>query len=259
MLLFRQPISFVMKSRKLKNAPLKEVIFELHWELKVDQDTGNYYDPEFDFALGSFAKKIADNFPHKVRTVPPFYPKELKINRPTFQFWTGENQYPVIQIGEGILSINNTDQTYHWENNFSPLIEDTVKNLFQSYIKEVTIKSASIRYINAIDFENEEVSKYFNKNFRFETKRNFDIGGSILDFNSNETHLIPEIGKLNLNFSAKSYQEKEKKQLIWQNSIYSYHDLRDSNDIFEWIEKAHQKLSDLFTDMLEKDFYESFK
>ena len=54
-----------MSKNKLKNAPLKEVIFELRWESTLD-DSGNPYDPGYDLAQGKFADRLHSEFPvHK--------------------------------------------------------------------------------------------------------------------------------------------------------------------------------------------------
>ena len=42
-----------MREKKLKNAPLKEAIFELYWQLPKDP-TNFPHDPELEFALGLF-------------------------------------------------------------------------------------------------------------------------------------------------------------------------------------------------------------
>jgi hypothetical protein len=65
-----------MSATKLKNAPLKEVIFELHWECSNDP-SGVKIDRGFDLAQGKFADLLKPEFPLHRRLIPdavsPFF------------------------------------------------------------------------------------------------------------------------------------------------------------------------------------------
>ena len=50
------------QNKKLKNAPLKEVILEIHWDGNID-DFGNKFDEGFELSQGAFFEKIKSSFP----------------------------------------------------------------------------------------------------------------------------------------------------------------------------------------------------
>ena len=140
-----------MPSKKLKHAPLKEAIFELFWKLPLDA-TNFPFDPEFDMALGKFQEHIRDRYPVNKRLFPPganfrIYPK------PGYQFWRGELEWPVVQIGPGVLTVNETDQNYVWEENFRPAIIHALEAVEKSYPTALEFNKMRLTYIDAVDYD----------------------------------------------------------------------------------------------------------
>lgn len=62
-----------MSSTKLKNAPLKEVIFELFWDCSID-GTGLQIDEGFDLAQGVFSNQLKSDFPVHKKLIPENIP-----------------------------------------------------------------------------------------------------------------------------------------------------------------------------------------
>ena len=77
-----------MSSVKLKNAPLKKVVFELQWKCDVNNH-GSPFDNGFDLAQGKFADKLKPNFPLHRKLVPDGAPIKL-FGAPLYQYWVGE-------------------------------------------------------------------------------------------------------------------------------------------------------------------------
>ena len=86
---------------KLPNAPLQEVIFELRWKLDFDPGSQSQTDKDFQFAFANFSALSSNKLKHKVILKPSAVPDILFLNRPVYQFWAAENQYPVFQLGPG--------------------------------------------------------------------------------------------------------------------------------------------------------------
>ncbi len=95
---------------KLPNAPLQEVIFELRWKLDFDPVSQSQIDKDFQFAFANFSALSVSKMRHKVNLKPSAMPDILFINRPIYQFWAAENQYPVFQLGQGVFTVNETDK-----------------------------------------------------------------------------------------------------------------------------------------------------
>ena len=55
-------MSSISNYKKLPNAPLQEVVFEVLWELQEDE-AGMPYDAGFDLAQGVFARMAKECFP----------------------------------------------------------------------------------------------------------------------------------------------------------------------------------------------------
>lgn len=102
---------------KEEQAPLVEVIFEVRWgkASKPQPDTVQFHFDEEDITLfaGLFRSAASAEFPcyKKVNeAIPLNMPHTVK-----HQFWTGENQWPCLQVGLGIMTANLTDQNYSWD------------------------------------------------------------------------------------------------------------------------------------------------
>jgi len=94
---------------KLPNAPLIEVIFELRWEIKQKSDLTKYQ-----YLIGDLYSSIKGDFPIRESLAPPEIPTEILINNPAHRFRSDKNQYPLVQVGPGLLTLNTTDENYFW-------------------------------------------------------------------------------------------------------------------------------------------------
>lgn len=245
-------------NRKLPKAPLQEVIFELLWEINFDQQ-GNPVDSEFEFAQGLFANTVLKDFPVRRRTIPEGMP--IKIYPKTVhQFWKGNNEWPVIQLGPGILAINDTEKKYDWNTSFYPLIQNEMKILEDSYNHPLLYKNVSLRYIDAVEMSNEERSdilKYVNSRFNLELINKFKEPGNLSNLNLTQTFNVNDDTKLSIIIND-GVNKFNKPALIWQTHITS-NSKKEKEAVLEWTEKAHEITSNIFIDILGKDFYDSFK
>ena len=97
----------------LKNKPLVEAIFELKWKL-IQQDTGIYIDPHYKILIGSLYEKIKDKYPFYEQLETARMPDEIAAYLVQHRFRVKENDWPLIQIGPGIITLNDTDNyVYH--------------------------------------------------------------------------------------------------------------------------------------------------
>ena len=241
---------------KLKNAPLQEVIFEILWDIDYDEK-GIHHDPDFDLGQGIFAKAIEAEFPLIKRTIP-----EELLNRiypiPVYQFWKGENIWPVVQIGPGMLAVNDTEKNYDWELNFQSLIKNSITTLEKSYNKSLSYKRVSLRYIDAISINPDiDIVNFINKNFKVTLQNNYDTIGKLQNINFNQTFKIDENTLLNFSITN-GFNNKTKPAIIWQTQIYTDSKL-NLNDLLIWVNKAHTCASKTFENTLNNEFYSSFR
>jgi uncharacterized protein (TIGR04255 family) len=151
-----------MSSQKLKYAPLKEVIFEIHWDSNID-GLGMHVDNGFDLAQGKFSEKIKPNFPLHKKLIPEGAPIKI-FGTPMHQYWTAEFKWPVIQHGPGMMAINEVEVGYEWKNSFKPLIIENVGKLVTSYDVPLKINKIKLQYVDAWDVENENTVDFLKLN-----------------------------------------------------------------------------------------------
>ncbi|MBI4640175.1 MAG: TIGR04255 family protein [Candidatus Tectomicrobia bacterium] len=167
---------------KLTKAPLQEVIFEAFWELDIHPQSRESDDPGFELAQGVFAEIVRQEFPFYKRVAPPLVPVHFLLHRPVHQFWRGHAQWPVLQLGPGLLSANDTEETYVWESGFRPVIEYALDTVLKSYIKEAPrFNKVSLRYIDAVELEGEfqiNFVKFIETNLQIRVARDFEIGST---------------------------------------------------------------------------------
>lgn len=246
---------------RLPNAPLQEVIFEIRWALGPGKVTGQLIDEGFELASGRLSTIIEKQFPYYKRIIPQDIPDQLMHYRVVHQYWTGENKWPVIQLGPGIFTINCTDEGYDWNEGFRKLIEKAVKWLEQSYKQPLNIQFASLKYIDAIKvneyggISNGNWHDFINANFNFEYNNRFDTRGHQKQIQVHQTFELDDGSDLQLNI-ANGLRNNEK-ALIWQTAIFKK-DSFNSDKLFTWADYSHGIAHDLFKEMIKPDLYASF-
>lgn len=225
--------------------------------IKVDSK-GIPTEIHFDLAQGVFHKFISNDFVHRVTKT---YPSEIKIfPRIKHQYWKKENEWPVIQIGPGILTVNDTEKNYIWSS-FSALIMDSINKLADSYQSEFDISRASLRYIDAVELEAESSSEklnFINNNFKVNLINDFSIDSAILKgLNINQTYLLPDKSSVNFTISD-GRSKRDLSAIAWQSQVTNSN-IKSIEDIENWLEIAHSVSHELFEKTINTDFYEQFK
>jgi uncharacterized protein (TIGR04255 family) len=246
-----------MPGKKLNRAPLKEAIFELYWDLPLDA-TNFPVDPEFDIALGKFADQIKTSFPIHKRLFPPgnnfkIYPK------PGHQFWTGELEWPVVQLGPGILSVNDTDKNYIWEGNFRPNVIKAIEILQSSYESELKFKKVRLFYLDAVDYDPKEIglSEFVSRNLLTSIKTGYEIPGKQDGINIAQAFNIDDGSLFMINIQNGLNNASGGPSIIWTTSV-EYNMPMKKEDLLPWLDKAHELTSNFFVKMLKPEFYASF-
>jgi uncharacterized protein (TIGR04255 family) len=244
-----------MANKKLKTAPLREAIFELFWDSPVDS-SGLKLDKELELSLGKFQLNVASRFPVYKRTLPP----EASIRVygvPLHQFWSGEVIWPVIQLGPGILTINETEKNYDWEETYRPNILFMIDAFKKSYNVLPTFNRASLKYIDSVDIpDTKNLQNFINENLLTGIENRYKVPGSLSALNLNQVFDIDD-AKISVNIQTAVNNVTGSPAIVWITSIIRTGKIKE-NELTSWIDKAHQTTSDLFVEMLNPDFYASF-
>lgn len=252
----------------LKNKPLVEAIFELRWELQKAK-TGMMIDPNYKILIGTMYEKLRKIYPVHEELPTAAMPDEIAEYIVQHRFRKGKNKWPLIQIGPGIITVNDTEG-YIWED-FEKQITDTVHALLEVYPKMkdgIKFNRIMLRYIDAIelDFQKEDISVLLKKLLKTEitpysklfegtkvkkTPSDMDLR---LSFDSTDPK-----GRISLRFS--SGKKKESDALILE-TIVAYtpkNAIVIESEMFDWIKKAHDLTDDWFFKLIDGELLRRFK
>lgn len=248
------------KIKKLPRAPLQEVIFEVRWQLDDYADSNQKYDEGYDQAIGMLKSHLQNSFPIIKSKFPPGLPYEFLNYKITHQYWTGNNEWPVIQLGPGIFTINETENKYEWESHFLPLIQKSLNLLKESYPKELKYNYAGLRYIDKIRTKDYNFSNwlgFIKENLNFEIHNHFDTRGELEQFSYNQVFKLKDSSFLQLTLKN-GKNEKQEDVLVWETAILKI-DKYNESSLMAWLVKAHNTTSDLFKEICKNEFYDSFR
>ena len=260
-----------MSNPDLKNKPLVEAIFELKWELPNNID-GMFQDDNYRLLVGKIYDKNKNEYSYHKPLQTVNLPDDMVSYSVQHQFRVNEGDWPLFQIGPGILSLNDT-KNYKWED-FQLRANRLLDSFYEAY-NDITdkngikIRSTLLRYINAIefDFDKENAFDFISKNLKifinsdnilFSDKKvmkhplNLDLKFS---FPSSSPH-----GAAHIRF-ARGQDPEKKSVIIWELQIQSLGDdcPNNNDDIKDWISSAHDLLQNWFFKMAEGDLLEGFK
>lgn len=239
---------------KLPHAPLQEVIFEIRWNVENKNDLES-----FQFISGDIYSSLKDEYPFRKSINSPEVPLEVLINAPVFQYRPSEKEYPLVQIGPGLLTFNSNDEHYFWDDfyNKSRELLDVFYNAFDK-------KESKVFYVNLIyldffpfDFENENVFDYLNNKFNLTINQSFfkpKMPPNNLNFSFN---YITDLGNLVTHF--KKGKRGSEDGIVLQTHLGGHKVHLETEQISSWLNNAHTFCSDLFKKMTEGDLHESFK
>lgn len=246
---------------KLPHAPLQEVVFELHWKLETDSQSGLLFDKQFVFARGIFQNLVKDTYPILEPLTPGNVPEMLFSTKPILRFWSKDKTFPVVQLGHGILTVNDTDTNYFWDD-FKHRIIDSLKWLHESYKEGLDFNYVELRYIDCYalsDSESSNFPEFLNENLNISIQNKIELPKSKLaGLKLTQKYKLDDNNYLNLTFNNGKRNSDESNVVIWQSSVYHQGDIAD-NSLEEWIDQSHDLCSNLFKNTVNAKLYEQFK
>ena len=258
----------MVERKVLKNKPLIEAIFEIRWKLQ-DQDQGMKIDPHYKILIGRIYDKVKGDYPFYEQLPTAAMPDEIAGYVVQHRFRKDKDKWPLIQIGPGIITLNDTEE-YVWED-FEKRIHNVLDVLFEAYPEadsNLRINWLLLRYIDSVDFDYEE-----NNIFSF-LRENLKINIEIYEKLFEETGVInlPLGFDLRFSFPAKKPKgavhlrfvrgkRKNVDALIWETMVQSIgEDVPKSKDqIKNWVIDAHELTDNWFFKMIEGELLRRFE
>jgi len=246
---------------RLKNAPLQEVIFEVGWALDIDPHSGIESDSRFNLALGSLKTLVKKEFPHHVARVPFYELAPHAFNRQAvMQFRKEPNGRPLLQLGPGVFTVNDTDKDYDWDESFKPTLVYGLEKLEEAYDGELLYEHAVLRYIDSVrvkDYGFTDWGSFIAKHLRFSFVNSFDEAMVPKDVSFQQLFDCPNGDQLQLQVGSGTDAAGDIR-LIWQ-TIISRKQAFDKESLITWGHEAHTHSSTIFKQFCQPDFYGSFR
>lgn len=243
-----------MPSEVLKNKPLVEAIFEFRWALHEEQP-GILIDPHYPVLVGMIYEKVQAEYPYHEKLPTASLPDAIAGYVVQHRFRTAEKGWPLIQIGAGIMTMNDT-HGYTWDG-FKESIIKALHVLFDIYpeSKDLRSKNIALRYIDAIDFD------YEKDNVMDFLKENMHVGISLRRDLFDDTGIleVPSILDLRLSFPCQNPncavsvrffkgERDNKEALLWETVVESIEGQTPNSieDIIRWTDEAHSRAHEVF-------------
>jgi len=254
--------------KELKNKPLVEAIFELRWNLK-ETAPGIKIDPHYKLLIGRLYDKFQEEYKFHEQLLAAAMPDEMAGYMVQHRFRKNKNEWPLIQLGPGIITFNDTEG-YVWED-FKNKIIIVLDNLFELYPDaedNLKVNSLLLRYIDAInfDFEKDDIFKFLKEKMKvnitlypklFEDTGIDRISASI-DLRFSFPSTKPK-GVINLRFARGKKEGTD--ALIWETMVRST--AGDAPGIKEnivtWLVDSHNLTNDWFFKLIEGELLRRFE
>ena len=186
------------------------------------------------------------------------------------QFRVARERWPLLQIGPGILTVNDTEG-YTWTK-FRPLLKHAIEGLFESYPSEIACISpaqAVLRYLNALPFDPDNPDRPLLHFLRDKLHVTVDPDRRL--FSDPLAAAKPVAANLNLTFpldtpsalgsvSFATGQSANKPSIIWEITVRSGgQDVPQApEELMKWLDDAHLVARKWFFTLARGEPLESF-
>lgn len=257
-----------MVRKILKNKPLVEAIFELRWELQ-EQAPGMKIDPHYKILVGRIYDRFRDKYPFHEQLPTATMPDEIAGYVVQHRFRESKDDWPLIQIGPGIITLNDTEG-YVWED-FEKRISHVLNTLFEAYPEaenNLKVNGLLLRYIDALKFDygRDDIFTFLKEKMKTDIEIHEqlfeDTGVSRLPLGFDLRFSFPSTkpkGATHLRFVQE--KRKDTDALIWETQVQSIGDdaPKVKNEITTWVKEAHELTDDWFFKMIEGELLRRFE
>lgn len=252
----------------LIHPPLLEAIFEIRWEIEHNPENGRTNDPSYPMLYGSLYERLKKDFSITEDLPSAQAHPDATPYIPRHRMRKEKNGYPLIQIGPGILTVNDS-KGYRWSS-FRPLILRVVESLFDLYPKNgspLNLSKSELRYVNGVGFD---IGRENPLSFLAE-KLHMKVELSPQFFELNSLDDKPNALGLNLSYpldkpmgnlaiGASLGQFEGRPAFIQQILIQSFGDMTPSDvkGFVQWLQEAHTAAENSFLALFKGNLMEKF-
>jgi uncharacterized protein (TIGR04255 family) len=256
-----------MEAGDLKNKPLVEAILEVRWQLKeLGRDAK--VDPHYKLLVGRLFDRVRESYPCHEELPSAEIPDEITGYMPKHRFRARPEGWPLIQVGPGILTLNDTEG-YTWSG-FRTKALEAVTWLFDAHPDppKLVPNRLLLRYIDAVahDYTRKDVLGFLKEKMGvafalpsslFEGDRVCSVPTG-LNWHASFKCTQPP-GSVHLRIATgQRYQEPS---LIWETQVRSFGTevpkMPGGFDV--WLDASHEITHTWFFKLIEGDLERSFR
>ncbi len=264
----------IPEPHELKNKPLVEAIFELRWKLQPVEPQSQQgsiikfgLDPGFQVLVGQYYEQCKKTFPEiedlPITDIPP----ELTGHSVRHRFRSGKGDWPVTQIGPGILTVNETEK-YKWDT-FKKLVMESIDNMYNIHTRSPLYPiRVELHYIDAIafDIEDSNILEFLRKNLHIDIK----VDESLIEEQLKSAqpagfffHVAYPLSKPKCTVITefKIGHKNNKPSIIWDTILRSVKEdvPQKPEDINSWLDEAHEITDKVFFTLTRGDLQKAFE
>lgn len=247
----------------LPNKPLVEALFEFKWGPETPEMLG------YPIIVGALYEKLKDSY-KEIEDLPVNrVPHELTSYMVRHRFRKTKDGWPLVQIGPGILSVNETEGYTTWDV-FRESIRHVLDKLYEAHPKsnDIVAQSFMLRYINAVefDFDKNDILEFMASKLKTNItldKNLFAVGDSTQMPGELILRLSFPLGKPkgSVTIQFASGLKIGRRALIWELIVSSsppqLGPLPSSADT--WLQDAHNVIEHWFVKLTKGELLEHFK
>lgn len=238
-------------------------MLELRWRL---QKSGDGSDPHHRLLLARLFDKLHEDFPIHEQLPTANIPDEMADHVVQHRFRKTTNGWPLVQVGPGILTLNETDG-YTW-GNFKERSIRILGTLFEAHPapSDLDIEHIVLRYVDAVSLSQTDSALVFLKQ-----RMKIDISLPSELFESSKIPSKPVFLALDTMFESNepkgvvqlrfaTVDGANGPQLIWETTVQAKgSDVPDMpHDFPKWIDNAHQITGDWFFKLIDGELLKRF-
>ncbi len=252
----------------LNNKPLIEAIFELRWGLTTN-DQGLKTDPNYKLLVGRIYDRLKDTYPIPEQLMQASIPDELAAYVIQHRFRTKEGGWPLVQIGPGIMTLNDTNE-YVWGEFYdkAKVVTQTLLDAYAEAGQVLAVDTLILRYIDSVDFdfEKEDVFAFLNKCLKIDVS----LGAGL--FETTKVSSTPINLDMRLTFPSLAPKgalyvrflrgvKDGAPALVWETQVQAAGEDAPNTgaEIVTWLGEAHELTHKWFFKMIEGKLLERFK
>lgn len=248
-----------MNKEFLPKAPLKEVLFEIHWELEYISEEKISFDKGFEQAVLKFTNACQQDFKEVTILKPENIPSTAYVNRVTHRFFKTKGQHPLYQLGPGVFTVNDNNKNYVWKD-FFDMVKNGISCLNSSYEKELIPSRVQLRYIDRVSpniFGSSNTFDFLREHLKVNAETFSFIDRKLTNIQITNSFTIDDESSLNLFFSTGVDKETTEDVIEWHTFVSNKKRLT-WEELNDWVEKAHDICSQTFKKMVSDELYQYF-